>query len=56
MSNQSFQNEFLYLIASFNQFIRIFYRIYKPYLKLIALFLLAYLSFLFGRSSIIDRL
>lgn len=56
MTNKQFDNELAYLIVSFNEFIRIFYKVYKPYVKIIALILLSYAAYALGRLSIIDKL
>lgn len=56
MTNKQFDNELAYLIVSFNEFIRIFYKVYKPYVKIFALILLSYAAYALGRLSIIDKL
>lgn len=56
MTNKQFDNEFTYLIVSFNEFIRIFYKVYRPYIKIITLILLSYAAYALGRLSIIDKL
>ena len=56
MTNKQIDNELAYLIVSFNEFIRIFYKVYKPYVKIIALILLSYAAYALGRLSIIDKL
>ena len=55
MTNKQFDNEFAYLIVSFNEFVRVFYKVYKPYIKIIAFVIISYAAFLIGRLSIIDK-